>query len=1471
MINKIILFSIKNKLIIGLMMLAWVGVGIYSMKEVPIDAVPDITNNQVQVITTSPNLGTEDIEQFVTYPVEVAMANLPGITEIRSISRFGLSVVTLVFEDDMGTYLPRQLVSEKLADVKAAIPQKFGEPFMGPITTGLGEIYQYTLQVDSNYKDKYTDTDLRTYQDWIVKRQMAMLPGVVEVNSFGGRVKQYEIAVDPDRLKSMGITIAEIFKALEINNENTGGAYIVKDHKANFIRGEGLARSLTDLENIVVTTENDIPTLIKDVATVRFGHAVRFGSFTKNGEGDAVGGMILMLRGENSNDVIGRVKDRVVEIEKSLPKGISIKPFIDRASLIEKTTSTVSSNLLEGGLIVIFVLVLFLGNFRGGLIVASTIPLSLLFAYIMMNIFGVWSNLMSLGAIDFGIIVDGAVIIVESVVFYISQRVRNTVNGRLSQQDLDEISNTSSSKMMNAAFFGQLIILIVFIPILTLQGVEGKMFTPMAMTFSFAVIGAMILCLTYVPMVSALFMSKKPSQKVLWGDKVINWMADKYEPILQKALKRKKLILSISVAFLVLAIFTFSQMGGEFIPKLDEGDIAMQALLKPGSSLEETEKVSSLIEKTILDNFPEVTEMVSRIGVAELPTDPMPMDIADMFIILKPQSEWTSAETKEELIDKIKDKLAFIPGVNYEFSQPLELRFNELMTGVRQDVAIKLFGEDLDALASYAQKMSEIIGTVEGVADIKVEATKGLPQMTVKYERAKLAQYGLNVQELNTIVRTAFSGEVAGVIFEGEKRFDLVVRLKDEHKTSIDDLKNIYVELPNGQQLPLKEVATISYQGGPMQISREGTNRRTYVGINVRGRDVESVVNEIQEKLDAQLDLPPGYYIKYGGSFENLQRAKSRLIIVVPIALALIFVLLFFALKSFSQTIMIYVAIPLSAIGGIFSLWLRDMPFSISAGVGFIVLFGVAVLNGLVLISSMNELKQEGMSLKERIIKGTKERIRPIFLTASTDILGFLPMAISTSSGAEVQRPLATVVIGGMLTASILTLIIIPILYSIVEARAERKKLKSDSNEGFNIGGASIATLLVIPLIGAFTLFDQTAQAQVSDVKQLTLDEAISFGLSNNGNVKAAETEVKRLGALKGTTFDLGKTDVGVQYGQYNSFENDFAFSIDQKFQFPTVYSSKNGLAKANIKAGEFEKAITENELIKEIKLTWYQLAYLMDKNKLLLYQDSMYVKFLRAAELRYQTEAGTLLEKVTAESKVTAIKAVIAQNEADIKSYKKRLQTLLNSPSPVDIIDDFNPKKELALTLDTAIISSNPNLGYLTNLITVREKEKAVNKAQFLPDFSIGYFNQSLIGSYNVNGTDQFFGGSQRFTGLQATISIPLWAKPDLSRIKAAKLNQQKAETEADYYQTALLGEYERVVQDYLKYKYTLETYETNALPQAELILSNATKSFEGGAIDYVEYIQGLNNGLEIKNSYLNILNQYNQSIIAIEYLAGK
>lgn len=1031
MINPIIAFSVRNKLAIALMTAALIAGGLWAMREVPLDAVPDITNNQVQVITLAPNLGTEDIEQFVTYPVELALANLPGVAEIRSISRFGLSVVTIVFEDEMGAYLPRQLVGEKLTEVREEIPEGFGKPEMGPITTGLGEIYQYTLKVEPEFREQYSTTDLRTIQDWIIRRQMAMVPGVVEVNSVGGYIKQYEVAVDPGRLKSMGVSIADVYRALAMNNQNTGGAYIENNHRANFIRGEGLARSLDDLRQIVIKNSGGVPVLVRDVAAVQYGHAVRYGALTQDGAGEAVGGIIMMLKNANSNEVIGRVRERIALIGKSLPEGVSIEPFLDRSELIASTTATVRTNLLEGGLIVIFVLVLLLGNWRGGLVVASTIPLSLLFAFIMMDLFGVSANLMSLGAIDFGIIVDGAVIIVESIVFTLSQRLGG---GQLTARKMDEVTIDSAGKMMNSAFFGQLIILIVFAPILVLSGVEGKMFQPMALTFGFAMLGAMLLCLTYVPMAASLLLRVPKKNRFNPGEWIIRPLERGFEPVLKLALRYSGTVLLSSLLMLALAIFTFSRMGGEFIPQLDEGDLAFHVIMKPGTALSETIEHTTLIEKKVLERFPEVEKVVSRIGVADVPTDPMPMDIADVFVILRPRQEWTSAGSKDELINKIKAVVNEVPGANYEFTQPIEMRFNELLTGVREDIAVKLFGEDLQVLAEKAGEMGRIIASVKGVADMRVEATSGLPQITVEYDRAKMAQYGLNIQSLNEYVSAAFAGGQAGIIFEGEKRFALAVRLDEEHRQHIENLRSLYINLPDGTQIPLKEVATINYLSGPMQISRENTNRRTYVGINVRGRDVQSLVEDIRQRLDEQLELPSGYYIRYGGAFENLERARERLQVVVPLALVLIFILAFFALGSFRQTLMIYMAIPMAAIGGVFSLWIRDMPFSISAGVGFIVLFGVAVLNGLVLINGMNELEKEGVPLASRILQGTCRRIRPILLTASTDILGFLPMAVSTSSGAEVQRPLATVVIGGLLTSTLLTLVILPILYRWVQS-----------------------------------------------------------------------------------------------------------------------------------------------------------------------------------------------------------------------------------------------------------------------------------------------------------------------------------------------------------------------------------------------------------------------------------------------------
>lgn len=1440
----------------GFLTIALIIGGIWSVSQVPLDAVPDITNNQVQVITQAPNLGTEDIEQFVTYPVEVAMANLPGVTEIRSVSRFGLSVVTIVFEDEMGTYLPRQLVAEKLTEVKEEIPQGFGEPSMGPISTGLGEIYQYTLKVDSAHKGQYSSSDLRTMQDWIVSRQMAMVPGVVEINAVGGKIKQYEVAISPDELKAIGLTIIDVYNALEANNQNTGGAYIEKDHYANFIRGEGLARSIEDIENIVVKNVNGLPISIKDVAKVQFGSAVRYGTLTQDGQGEVVGGLVMMLKGANSNDVIVRVKERMADIQKSLPEGVIIEPLLDRSKLIAKTTGTVTENLMVGALIVIFVLVFLLGNWRGGLIVASTIPLSLLFAFIMMHYFGVWANLMSLGAIDFGIIIDGAVIIVESTVFMLHGIILKKQN--ITANVRDDVAYKSSSKMMNSAFFGQLIILIVFIPILALEGVEGKMFKPMALTFMFAMIGVMILCLTYVPMMSAWFIRTGTKNKTSWGDKFVIWLENIYEPILDKALKRGKWILGSAVVLLGLAVFIFSRMGGEFVPQLDEGDIAFHAILKPGSSLTEMIETTTKIEGVVKNKFPEVQKIVSRIGVAEVPTDPMPMDLADIFVILAPKEEWVTTDSKDELVEMMKEELEKIPGVNYEFTQPIEMRFNELLEGVREDIAIKLYGEDINTLATKAEEISKIIAGTKGIGDMRVEATTGLPQMTVQYNRHKLAQYGVNVEDLNTVIQYAFAGGKAGVIFEGEKRFDLVVRLDEKHRRSIDDLKNLYVNLPNGSQIPLKEVASISYQPGPMQISRDNTNRRTYVGINVRGRDIKSLVEEIQQKLNAQLELPPGYYIRYGGAFENLERASERLKIVVPIALALIFLLIFFALRSFKQSMMIYMAIPLAAIGGIFSLWLRDMPFSISAGIGFIVLFGVAVLNGLVLISGWNELKEEGNpNLNDRIRLGARRRIRPILLTALTDVLGFLPMAISTSAGAEVQQPLATVVIGGMISATLLTLFVLPVLYKWAENRSAKLAVPKP-----------ITALLLIGGISFFASSELKAQ-EVKGKTLTTLEEAINIGLTGNGNVQVAKTNIELQEQGKKSAYNLGKIDFGIQYGQYNSFENDFAFNLNQRIEFPTVYSSQRTLAQEKIEGSQMQLSITENDLIRNIRISWYQLAYLKERERLLLYQDTIYGRFLHAATIRYETEATSLLEKAAAETRVMEIQNALKIIESDIAIQEKQLRILLNDTTELSFMPATLDERVLTNKQDSTQFSGNPLLAYARQQIDIANAEKAVQSAKMLPDISVGYFNQSLIGGQTSDGN--IAGSSNRFTGIQAGISIPLFYGSYKASIKSAKLRENMAQTNADYYSTVLQGQYEQQLQEVLKYQGSLGYYRDKAVPQANLIIGNAQKSFENGAIDYVEYFQNLNQGLELKFNYLNTLNGYNQAIINLEYLIGK
>lgn len=1011
-------------MVVGL--ISW---GVYSITQIPIGAVPDITNNQVQVITTSRNLSTQDIEQFITYPIELEMANIPGVTEIRSVSKFGLSVVTVVFEDAMGTYLPRQLIGEKLKSAQEKIPAGFGTPSMGPITTGLGEIYQYTLETKPGYN--YSPMELRTIQDWIVKRQLSGIPGVVEVNTWGGLLKQYEVAVNPERLNAMDISITEVFNALESNNDVVGGGYIERFNESYFVRGEGLIGNIEDIRKIVVAQRSNVPVLIQDIAEVYFGSATRFGAITGNGEGEKVLGQVMMLKGANSNQVIERVKERVVQVQQNLPEGVYINPFLERSELIAKTTRTVAENLGLGALIVIFVVVLLLGDIRAGLIVASVIPLALLFGISLMNVFGVAANLMSLGAIDFGIIIDGAVIIVEFIVFRFTQELANRATSDNNTQSVrDEITIRSASQMMRSAIFGQTIILIVFIPILSLSGIEGKMFRPMAVSFAFALLGAMLLCLTYVPMMASLLVRPKKQGKKTSADKIMKAVRKVYLPVLQFALGRRVATLTAAFAFFVAALVVFLQLGGEFVPTLDEGDYVVQPVIKTGTSLGKTVDISTQIERVLLDSFPEVAQVVTRIGAAEVPTDPMGMEETDAIVKLKAKEEWTSANSKDELADRMKQAMSAIPGVDFEFTQPIEMRFNELVTGVRSDVAVKIYGEDLDVLYDLGQQASRLIEPVEGAADVTVEKVAGLPQMQVDYHRSKLAQYGLNVRDLNRIVQMAFGGSVAGTVFEGERRFDLVVRLQSDYRQDLEQLRNLYVDLPLGGRAPLRELAEVSYGTGPAKISRDNTQRRIVVGVNVRNRDLQSMVEDIRAILSEEITLPPGYRIEYGGQFENLQNAKERLLVAVPVALLLILFLLYLTFRSLRQALMVFSAIPLAATGGVLLLAIRDMPFSISAGIGFIALFGIAVLNGIVLIDFFNELKVQGIKdLRKRVLQGTSQRLRPVLLTASAAALGFLPMAFSTSAGAEVQRPLATVVIGGLVTATLLTLVVLPLLY----------------------------------------------------------------------------------------------------------------------------------------------------------------------------------------------------------------------------------------------------------------------------------------------------------------------------------------------------------------------------------------------------------------------------------------------------------
>ncbi|MBU1009674.1 MAG: CusA/CzcA family heavy metal efflux RND transporter [Bacteroidetes bacterium] len=1439
MINRIIEASLGNKLIVLLATATMAGFGLFALLNIPIGAVPDVTNNQVQVITTSRNLSTLDVERFITYPVELEMANLPGLVEIRSVSKFGLSVVTIVFKDNIGTYLPRQLIAERIQSASENIPQGFGTPFMGPISTGLGEIYQYILEVDSAHRGQYTATDLRTIQDWLVRRQLSGIPGVVEVNTWGGYLKQYEVALNPNQLKAMNISIEEVFTALEKNNSIVGGGYIEKTNQSYFIRSEGLIGSIDELNQIVVGERNGAIIRVGDIARVNFGSATRFGAITANGEGEKVLGQVMMLKGANSNQVISDVKERVAEVQQNLPEGIHINGFLERSALISKTTATIAENLILGCLIVIFVVVLLLGNMRSGLVIASVIPLSLLFALSMMYVFGVDANLMSLGAIDFGIIIDGAVIIVEFIAYQISRNSSEIMRltGGERQAMIDKITLKGTKKLTRSAVFGQLIIIIVFIPILSLTGIEGKMFGPMAQVFTFALLGTMILGFTYVPVVSSMFL-KPAEQKSNVSTRLLDLLNRAYEPSISWALSHKKMVLILALGLLTVSAFVFSRMGGEFVPTLDEGDFVIQPVFKTGTTLSNTIELTTHIEK-ILKTFPEVDQVVSRIGAAEVPTDPMSMEESDIIITLKPPKEWVSAKSKDELADKFKEALMIIPGIDFEFTQPIEMRFNELITGTRADLAIKIFGEDLDVLNKTALKIKSLIEHIDGASDVIVEKTAGLPEMSITYNRTKLALYGLNVDDVNKVISMAFAGSKAGEIFEGEKRFDLVIRYQKEFRNEMAHLRNTFVPLPSGGQVPLSEVADVKFAKGPAKISRDNTHRRIVVGVNVRNRDLESVVKDVRQLIAANIVLPDGYSIDYGGQFENLRSARARLMIAVPIALLLIFTLLHLAFGSFLEALMVYTAIPLSAVGGIWLLWLRDLPFSISAGVGFIALFGIAVLNGIVLIEHFKELRNHGFTdTRQLIIQGTRERLRPVLLTAMAAAMGFMPMAISTSAGAEVQRPLATVVVGGLITATLLTMIVLPVLFCVFEGKTRKRKPGKLPK--------TVPMLLLILLLPV---------ALLAQKPTLSLDKAIETALSQNAGLKAADSEVEQMRQMAGAAYNIDKTQLYYNFDHNNIAENDQplkVWGIQQTLQFPGVYVAQRKQARQNLMKQEYLRSREKSELIKQVKLVYDKLQYLHQLKRFYQQLDSNLMAFALASQRNYELGAAGKLDYLTAQAKQRESMLMLRQTNNELAAAYRQLKAMMQTEDDAEVVADAY--EAVALVLTDSVI--NQAKYYYSLVAKVSYYDSRIELNRMFPDLQLEYF----LGTNNSPG-------AKTYSGFQVGLAIPLWFPAQRAAFRSASFMAESARLKAINQGLLIDSRKEQLMSDLASSQSQLDDYKVHGKLLAEEIRHTAVRSFETGQINAFQYIQAIESAISLHIGYLHKLHAYNSTVIELNH----
>ncbi|MEG1684391.1 MAG: CusA/CzcA family heavy metal efflux RND transporter [Bacteroides sp.] len=1437
MFNAIVRFSVRKKLFVGLTTLFLLIGGIYAMITLPIDAVPDITNNQVQIVTVSPTLAPQEVEQLITFPIEIAMSNIMNVEEIRSVSRFGLSLVTVVFKESVPTMTARQLINEQIQTVAGEIPPELGSPQLMPVTTGLGEIYQYTLEVTPGYEKKYNAMELRTIQDWIVKRQLSGIPGIVEINSFGGNLKQYEVAVDPDALYSLNITIGDVFEALNKNNQNTGGSYIEKANKAYYIRSEGMIGEIDDINKIVITNRNGIPIHVNDVANVRFGSAKRFGAMTQDGKGECVGGIAMMLKGANANVVTQELEKRVEKVQKMLPEGVSIQPYLNRSELVNRNISTVVRNLIEGAIIVFLVLILFLGNVRAGLIVASVIPLAMLFAFIMMRLFNVSANLMSLGAIDFGIVVDGSIVIVEGILAHIySKQFRGK---KLTQGEMDNEVEKGAAGVVRSATFAVFIILIVFFPILTLVGIEGKYFTPMAKTLMFCIVGALILSLTYVPMMASLFLKKDIKNKITFADRFFEKLNMGYKVALSWSMNHIRTTVSTAFIALFISLFLFTKLGAEFIPTLDEGDFAMQMTLPAGSSLTESVELSRLAEKTLMDKFPEIKHVVAKIGTAEVPTDPMAVEDADIMIVMKPFKEWVSASSRAEMVEKMKSALEPLSSrAEFNFSQPIQLRFNELMTGAKADIAIKLYGEDMTELYSKAKEAAKYVEKIPGASDVIVEQAMGLPQLVVKYNRDKIARYGINIEEMNTIVRTAYAGEAAGVVFENERRFELVLRL-DKDKVPDLNLDRLFVRTAEGIQIPVSEVATIDLVNGPLQINRDATKRRIVIGVNVRNADIQQVVNDIQSTLEKDVKLKPGYYFSYGGQFENLQNAINTLLIVIPVALSLILLLLFFAFKSVTYTLVVFSSVPLSLIGGIFALWLRGLPFSISAGVGFIALFGVAVLNGILMINHFNEERKKTHYPKttSRIIRDSCPLLlRPVFLTGLVASLGFVPMAIATSAGAEVQRPLATVVIGGLIVSTFLTLLIIPVFYHIVNSTVVLRHKKFGK-------WLSLFSLFLL-------LVPMQMNAQTSEAKVISLEEAINMATQNNPRLKMAEADIKRVRSTRGEIAEFAPTSFNYSWGQLNGeIKKDKQMELNQSFGSLLAPFYKNTLVNRQVATGTYYKQMVEKEVKAEVKRAWVYYLYAYSLLDMYKEQSDWSDRVQKAGELRYRQGEITLLEKSMTSTIASDMRNKLFQAKEELKMAALRLQWVCYAEVPV-IPDEV---KFTLLPVNTEIGKlSEAHLNYFRSRANEKSTMLNIERSRFFPELSFGYVRQDIN---PMRGLNSWMVG----------VSFPVWFLPQRSKIRQAKFERYMAQTESNANIRELNNKVLELSANLKRYGESVRFYTSSALAEADNLIKTANLQFRESETDITEFVQSMNAAREIKKGYIDAVYQYN--IAALEY----